>query len=270
LDEVLANETAWPLQQTLVIPYAWKFYSWQKKVTARPSFVRQLQYFFQRGLEYVLVEILPHIYLRLILKMRRPQQVIINYYRQILPKLLQSVTVVNPDYKALTLHTRYHWTFRHVEMEIFIPEVHMRPAFEVIRQVVDWFAGITDTIDPQLLPLLQGLKGKYVLDYTMFIRKVFKDDTLMGMTSTGTCYAMGFFTFYHEADRAGYYLFTKTLAKILNQMFDARPHWGKHFPLTHADLIKVYPDMEKFKSIAQHVDPKGVFQNDFTKQIFGQ
>jgi FAD/FMN-containing dehydrogenase len=48
-----------------------------------------------------------------------------------------------------------------------------------------------------------------------------------------------------------------------------RPHWGKHFSLTRAEVEAMYPDTHaKFCGIRRQLDPKGVFLNTLSKQFF--
>jgi FAD/FMN-containing dehydrogenase len=51
--------------------------------------------------------------------------------------------------------------------------------------------------------------------------------------------------------------------------FGGRPHWGKHFSLTRAEVEAMYPDTyEKFRTFRQQLDPRGVFSNTLLRQLF--
>ncbi|HEY0220893.1 MAG TPA: D-arabinono-1,4-lactone oxidase [Candidatus Paceibacterota bacterium] len=276
IDEVLEQEKYWPLQQTVVIPHLWQFFGFQRKIDLEPK--NKALFAVRRFFDYLTVEIIPHLFLKTFLIINS-QKLILNYYTKFLPKFLIPVTVTNEDYKALTLHTRHHYTFTHVETEIFIPERNIKAAFHAITQVTDWFAGTLEELDLELqdklkeknlLDYLVDKKGAYLLHYTPFIRKVMPDDSLIAMTSGNEAYyAIGFFTYHQEKDRSGYYDFAKTLSLLLNKLFEARLHWGKNYPLEHKDIERLYPKMEEFKQICRSVDPNGVFQNEFTKKVFG-
>lgn len=43
----------------------------------------------------------------------------------------------------------------------------------------------------------------------------------------------------------------------------ARPHWGKCFVATAAELRPSYPRFDEFRALAGRLDPDGVFRNDF-------
>ena len=52
--------------------------------------------------------------------------------------------------------------------------------------------------------------------------------------------------------------------------FAARPHWGKIFIMDRAVLETRYPEMERFRELAQRMDPEGKFRNEFLERnVFG-
>lgn len=277
IEDLLNEEKDWPLQQTVVIPYSWKLFAFQRKVGLEPK--NKLKYSFMRFFDYLAVEIMPHIFLKGLLLLKNRRTAVVGYYN-FLPKLLTGTESVNEDCVGLTLHTRHHYTFRHVETEIFIPERNMLPAYKTIIEIVEWFAGRKNHLSDELTENLksEGLlekvlvnKNKYVLHYASFIRKVFPDQSLIGMTAgEESYYAMGFFTYDAEKDRGEYYNFAYILSLVLNKLYDARLHWGKNFPLSHNEISRLYPEMEKFKEICKSTDPNSVFQNEFTKKVFGE
>ncbi|MFI7587820.1 FAD-binding protein [Spongisporangium articulatum] len=52
--------------------------------------------------------------------------------------------------------------------------------------------------------------------------------------------------------------------------FDARPHWGKVFPMTADRLVEVYPRVPEFLSLAGRLDPRGAFANAWTGRHLGR
>ncbi len=48
--------------------------------------------------------------------------------------------------------------------------------------------------------------------------------------------------------------------------FAARPHWGKAFRATAADLAPLYERLPDFARLAQRVDPRGAFRNDWLER----
>src|SRR6266511_3559237 len=51
--------------------------------------------------------------------------------------------------------------------------------------------------------------------------------------------------------------------------FGGRPHWGKMHTLTAADLRGLYPEWPRFQAARRQLDPDGVFQNAYLKQLLG-
>lgn len=269
IKEVIDNEKDWPLGQTVILPYSWNFFIFGRRKVSETSMIERLRASIERVSDYINIEILPHVILKVLLRIN-DFRYIISYYKSFLPKMLFSVRVINEDYVGLTLHTKHHYYFRHVEMEIFIKEKDLTLVYEVIKNVVSFFAGLENNLSQKYQDELKDMHGKYVLHYPMFIRKVYPDDTLISMTADGEArYAIGFFTYREEKDRGSYYTFTKALAEILSRDYGVRIHWGKHFPLDFERVKSLYPQIEKFKDICREVDPNGVFHNDFIKKIFG-
>lgn len=53
--------------------------------------------------------------------------------------------------------------------------------------------------------------------------------------------------------------------------FEPRPHWGKLFVATAADLEPRYPRLPDFRKLAERLDPRGAFRNDFLNHhVFGE
>ena len=52
------------------------------------------------------------------------------------------------------------------------------------------------------------------------------------------------------------------------QSHGGRPHWAKRHTLTSADVLRLYPDAEKFGAVRKRVDPTGKFLNAHLSQLF--
>lgn len=52
--------------------------------------------------------------------------------------------------------------------------------------------------------------------------------------------------------------------------FGGRPHWGKLHSLRAADLRPLYPDWERFQAARRQLDPAGVFQNGYLRELLGE
>ncbi|MFF9038402.1 FAD-binding protein [Streptomyces sp. NPDC014892] len=51
--------------------------------------------------------------------------------------------------------------------------------------------------------------------------------------------------------------------------FAARPHWGKVFTVSAADLGALYPRLGDFRALAEVLDPAGKFRNTFVREVLG-
>ena len=49
--------------------------------------------------------------------------------------------------------------------------------------------------------------------------------------------------------------------------YQGRPHWGKWHSLKAQDFAKLYPRFADFNRLRKDLDPKGVFMNDYLKEI---
>lgn len=74
----------------------------------------------------------------------------------------------------------------------------------------------------------------------------------------------------------GAYTFGERFAKALYSDFEpfmkqlgGRPHWGKSLTLTAAEARAMYPKYDRFNELRRELDPKGVFANRFTREVFG-
>lgn len=53
--------------------------------------------------------------------------------------------------------------------------------------------------------------------------------------------------------------------------FEPRPHWGKLFAATAADLAPRYARMDDFRALADRLDPRGAFRNAYLdEKVFGE
>ena len=94
---------------------------------------------------------------------------------------MRSTSVCGPSEVIFTLHTRHHYLFRHVEMELFVPKVHSGDAVKFIQEAIRFFAGLSDVVSEELTAALasvgllqeyQALQGSYVHHYLIFFRRV--------------------------------------------------------------------------------------------------
>ena len=153
----------------------------------------------------------------------------------------------------------------------------MDQAVPFIGEAIKVAAGDRDSLNPEiekrlqeagLADRLQTLKGTYLHHYPVSFRRVQPEDTLISMASgSGVWYSASFFTYSQE--RQNFYDFCSWMARSSLLLFGARPHWGKHFPLSSDEVSPLYPELETFREICRERDPDGVFLNDYTRRVLG-
>jgi D-arabinono-1,4-lactone oxidase/FAD binding domain len=278
LAEVLARESEFPLQQFILVPYLWSYFVYQRRETAKkPSNLAEIvNTQLYRAYKLIGVDILSHIVVKALVSSLSRPKIIWEFYQKIFPSMVvQGKTVVDESERTLTME---HHLFKHLEMEVFIPARNIFKATDFARQVTSLFAGtlehIPDDVASELrkikmLERLMEYKGRYTHHYPLVFRRVLPDDTLISMTSDSNepYYTMSFFTY--REPRTQFYEFADFLASCLTQLYDARLHWGKYYPLSYGAIARLYPHLDEFRQICQKIDPNSVFRNDYTKRVLG-
>ncbi len=277
LEEVLAHESEFPLQQFILIPYLWCYFVYQRRAipTKANTFGERLNINIHRGYKLIGVDVLFHVAIKVLLSLGNPK-LIRWFYKSIVPNIIVQIdNMVDNSSDALTLNHEY---FKHLEMEVFIPARNIYQATKLVYYVTSLFAGIEETLPDEvaselkkinMLETLMEHKGSYTHHYPLFFRRVLPDDTLISMTSGSNepYYTISFFTY--QEPRTQFYEFAGFLAHSLTQLYEVRLHWGKYYPLNNSDIAQKYPRLEEFRQICQKTDPKGVFRNDYAKRVLG-
>ena len=278
LESVLAEEAEWPQQQFLVFPYGWQWYAYHRRRVPEPNAptLRRLRWF--RAYDVLVAEWGMHLLVKTVLGAARLFGVsaVTGFWKRMLPPLMQSMPVSGSSETIFTLHTRHHHTYRHVEMELFVPKKHLVAAAAFLQEAIPFFAGL-DTGVPErlvgelarvgLLDEFKPLRGQYLHHYLIFFRRVLGEETYLAMNEGGERYSISLFTFEPERRRRTYYAVCGFLARAFARLYSARPHWGKYNPLTAAEIAPLYPRLERFREICIAHDPNGVFQNAYTKVV---
>jgi hypothetical protein len=276
LAEVLADEPAFPLQQFVLVPYLWAFVAFQRREagserTTRPSWWRVVH----RAYAYLGVDVLLHAIIKLLVAIGRPGW-IRGFFRSMFIHLAWlDRTVIDRSERILTLH---HELWKHLEMELFVPASRLADALAVVRHAVAGFDGSDPGSDPAVEAALSGAgmldelrdrAGSYTHHYPIFIRRVLPDDTLISMTGGARepSYTISLFC-YHEP-RTAFYAFAGFVARALNRLYGACPHWGKYFPLDHGDIAEYYPRLAEFRAVCRRHDPRGTFRNRYVTRVLG-
>jgi FAD-linked oxidoreductase len=133
---------------------------------------------------------------------------------------------------------------RFYEMEHSIPSAGLPDALREIRSMIE-------------------RKG-YLLNFPVEVRFTGSDDVPLS-TSYGRESA---YIAVHVFKGMEYEPFFRDVEDIL-RAYDARPHWGK-IHHRHADELRgLYPRFSDFLAMRERLDPNRVFENAYTKQVFG-
>jgi hypothetical protein len=115
-----------------------------------------------------------------------------------------------------------------------------------------------------------GWSGGFVNHYLITCRRVHPDEAMIAMTSggEGDYYSVSVIT-YRLGD-PGFARYCRVLALTLSALYGARPHWGKHFPLTRPAVERLYPgSLARFRDICARYDQDGVFRNAYAQRVLG-
>jgi FAD/FMN-containing dehydrogenase len=274
LDEVLQGENAYPLQQFFLVPHLWEWMVQRRSVAVdrgRSWLAGFYRIYWLLGLDLGL-----HLIVKTLAAILQNRRLVRWFYRRAaLPIVLKNVTFVDDSHRMLVMK---HQLFKHFEIEIFVPQHHLRQAARFIRDVLARFdsqdAAISDETQEDLRRIgmdatLEKLSGTFTHHYVVTFRRVLPDDTLISMTAGATepWYAISFITYVEPRDR--FMAMGTFLLDSMVTLFGARPHWGKFCPLSPEAASGLYPRLPEFREICRHVDPHGAFQNDFVSRLFG-
>lgn len=277
LDEVLACEAQHPLQHFFLVPHQWQYVAQHRRVVPRVAgpLYRFDMWTYLIGW-FVTMDVGLHLTLKTLANVIRSPALIRGFFRRVLPYLLlEDKIFIGRSDQILTWE---HELFRHLEIELFVPQAHVHEAARHVRAVLticDGSAELEPGVSEQLqaaglLDDLLSLRGVFTHHYPICTRRVLPDATLMSMSSGGgePWYAFSFITL--QEPRDGFQQMAAYLARSMAQQFGARPHWGKYFPLDEDSVRALYPRLEEFDDICRRFDPHSVFQNDFTRRILGR
>ena len=274
LDDVLAEEAEFPLQQFYLTPHLWSYFVQRRLVIPgfRPR--RTVAANCYRAWWFFSIDIGLHLVIKALASVLRSPKLTRFFFRQLLPKLiLTNVTIADHGERMLVME---HELFKHLEIEIFVPATHLREAAAFVQKVLQVFDGTCEPEGRTSLATVERIgmgdelwqyRATYTHHYPITFRRVLPDDAMISMTGGADepYYAISFITYVEP--RESFYALASFLARSMTHLFQARLHWGKYFPLTNADVEKIYPRLPEFRALCRQVDPNGVFRNEFTERI---
>ena len=274
LEEVLAHEVEFPLQQFYLIPHSWNYLVQRRRVAPDYRPRRRWAARLYRLWWLLFVDVGMHLVIKLMASALKSAALIRFFYRHVFSKLvLKNTTVVDRGERMLVME---HELFKHLEIEIFVPARHLPRAAAFIRTVLEVFDGTANVPVGEIAAEIEDIgmheellqrRGTFTHHYPITFRRVLSDDALISMSSgaEGPYYAISFITYVEPRDR--FLVLASFLARSTTRLFQARLHWGKFFPLSSLEVERVYPSLPEFRALCRQVDPNGVFRNDFTERV---
>jgi FAD/FMN-containing dehydrogenase len=273
LDEVLAEEGDYPLQQFYLMPWDWSYVVQKRRETAAQRGRWRTLY---RWYFFLTFDIALHLMLLTLVRVLRSSRAIRIFFRHLAPRLIvQDWRVVDRSDHMLVME---HELFCHVEMEVFVRRSLLHDALETVIALLKHFDGDHTALNAAtrenlmsrgLLSEVDGLVGSYTHHYPICIRRVLPDDALISMTAgmDEPSYAISMISYALPNQRSGFFAMASALSKTLATLFDGRPHWGKICPLSSNDVARLYPQLAQFSKICAAYDPNGAFSSNWMERL---
>lgn len=272
LDEVLAAEIEYPLQQFYFMPWYEKYLGQHRRESQN---VRSRLAPLYRWYWFATIDVGLHVILKAIVQWLKSPRLAKAFFRYLAPAtLLRQWHVVDRSQDMLVME---HELFRHLEMEIFVTRSQLSPAMALVRELVrycDSGAALSPETLEEFVQLgweekLLKAKSVYTHHYPICIRRVLPDDMFVSMSSGGSedFYAISLITYQLPSEREGFYRFADLLARVMAEKFQGRCHWGKYCPSNRATVERLYPELESFRKAAIAMDPSGRFRNNWVNQV---
>ncbi len=269
LDDVLAAEADFPLQQFYLLPWAWTWFAQHRRESAAPrsrlAWLYRLYCFWQ--LDWAM-----HVAIIFFLRWLRSPFAIRTFFRCLLPHtVIQGWRVVDTAPAQLIME---HELFRHIEIEIFVKRIHLSAALDYVQQVLRLAAGEANSLtattrqelaEHALLPQVEACRGVYTAHYPICVRKILADETLLSMASSDdeVYHSISLVSYHRPNQRAGFNQLATMLSTTMAALYDGRPHWGKVCPLSTTEVARLYPRLPEFAAVCREFDPHRRFLNDW-------
>ena len=261
------------------IPISWKWFVKLRRKLAlrwarRPGFAA----FLRRQFRFVGIDLLFNGALKFTSGILRWWSAVHYLHRRVFPAIVRrSPYGVERSRHVLMMR---HDLYRHVEMELFVPEACVAHAAAFIQWVLQECGGesakmpkeLADTFGPDVRGMLKDLKGRYTHDHAITFRSVLPDETLISMTSGAEVkvwYAISLVTY--QRDLSPFMKMAEFVAQTMAATYGARPHWGKVCPLDRAEIAALYSEsrLSRFRASCERIDPDGAFVSEFATRVLG-
>lgn len=271
LDEIIAAEAAFPLQQFYLIPWQWDYWGQHRREVSASgnwlSAIYQVYYF-------VAMEVGLHLAVLFLSRLFRFRWATHLFFRHVLPwTVIRDWKVVGKSQDILVME---HELFRHVEIELFVRRSKLDEAIKFVKELVHYFDGDRNALSSATATRLEQLGllhptdiATYTHCYPICVRRILPDDTLLSMASSEDedSYSISFNCYARHSEQQGFNRFSEVLTHAMVSLFDARPHWGKICPMDAEMAKSVYPHLAEFQRISTQFDPAARFRNDWISRL---
>ncbi|MDG2012405.1 MAG: FAD-binding protein, partial [Pirellulaceae bacterium] len=144
LEQVLALESEYPLQQFYLMPWSWHWFGQHRTETTQPRSKLAALYriYWHLGIDWAL-----HLIIFVLVRIMRVKGLIRSFFKSVLPLVVvKNWRVVDNSQKMLTMD---HDIFRHIEIEVFVRRADLKKALEHVKQIIQVFGGQAVSSDLQ-------------------------------------------------------------------------------------------------------------------------
>ena len=280
IEDVLSAEQEFPLQQFYLVPWKWTFFAQQRRETAgKSSRVAWLYHQYR----YWVFDVLMHVLLLALTRAPAADACTRMALKRVIPAfVIQNWKVVSDSSTQLVME---HELFRHIELELFVQRSKLADAVAYLTQVLTKLGcnattgqtgNAKDDAPSGPTTAFDHLQGKYCHHYPICIRRILCDDTLISMACRNDnasnpqepWYSITLTNLHRGKNREPFLEMMPILTTELSTRFGARTHWGKLFGMSGAQINVLYPQLQKFLTIRQRLDPSEHFLNDWLRECF--
>ena len=289
VDEVLAKETDYPLQQFYLIPWSWRIFAHHRRETSdsKSKLAWLYHWYF-----FLVIDVGLHLVVYGLAKFFKSRWLTRGFFKYVVPlTIARNWSVVDDSHKMLVME---HDMFRHCEVEIFVQRSHVAAATDLLIDIVSVFGdhrhsdaraasqNMTNVTLEQIgqLERLERNRGTYCHHYPICFRRVLADNTLISMasptanegseTNTEDWFAISFISYQWPTERDGFFEFADFVSTVIAERFGGRCHWGKLNSLSRQQNERLYPQLETFRTVVNQFDPEGAFSSDWFEQVVNE
>jgi L-gulono-1,4-lactone dehydrogenase len=272
LDQALAMEAAYPLQQFFFLPWYEKYLGQHRRESqhARSRLATLYRWYW-----FATIDVGLHVILKAIVQWLRSPRLAKAFFRFLAPAtLIRNWHVVDHSHDMLVME---HELFRHIEIEIFVTRSQLGPAMELTQEMIrycDSGAALSPSTCQAAAELgcenqLNQANSVYTHHYPICIRRVVPDDMWLSMSNGGSedFYAISLIAYHRPNERQGFFQFADLMARIMAKKFQGRCHWGKYCPSDRMTIESLYPGLSRFREAANAMDAKGSFRNSWVNEV---